>query len=95
MFWVFCMFYVGEFGWEFYILCDGVLQVYDVFWVVGEVYGIKDYGSFVMNVLCMEKGFKGVGELINEVILLEVDVMWFVKFDKDYFGVEVICVSVQ
>jgi dimethylglycine dehydrogenase len=32
----------------------------------------------------MEKGFKGAGELTNEVTLPEADVMRFVKTDKDY-----------
>jgi dimethylglycine dehydrogenase len=39
-----------------------------------------------MNALRMEKGFKGAGELTNEVTLPEADVMRFVKLDKDFFG---------
>jgi dimethylglycine dehydrogenase len=35
----------------------------------GEAHGIADYGSFAMNVMRMEKGFKGAGELTNEVTL--------------------------
>jgi dimethylglycine dehydrogenase len=45
-----------------------------------------DYGSFAMNVMRMEKGFKGAGELTNEVTLPEADVMRFVRTDKDYLG---------
>ena len=43
-------------------------------------------GSFAMNVMRMEKGFKGAGELTNEVTLPEADVMRFVRTDKDYLG---------
>jgi dimethylglycine dehydrogenase len=39
-----------------------------------------------MNALRMEKGFKGAGELTNEVTLPEADVMRFVKPDKDFLG---------
>jgi hypothetical protein len=51
----------------------------------GQAHGIADYGSFAMNALRMEKGFKGAGELTNEVTLPEADVMRFVKPDKDDF----------
>ncbi|MEO1066784.1 MAG: glycine cleavage T C-terminal barrel domain-containing protein, partial [Pseudomonadota bacterium] len=47
---------------------------------------IADYGSFAMNVMRMEKGFKGAGELTNEVTLPEADVMRFARTDKDYLG---------
>ena len=43
------------------------LDVYTALWTAGEVHGIADYGSFAMNVMRMEKGFKGAGELTNEV----------------------------
>jgi dimethylglycine dehydrogenase len=34
----------------------------------------------------MEKGFKGAGELTNEVTLAEADVLRFARTDKDYLG---------
>ena len=39
-----------------------------------------------MNVLRMEKAFKGAGELTNEVTLPEADVMRFVSTEKSYLG---------
>jgi dimethylglycine dehydrogenase len=39
-----------------------------------------------MNVMRMEKGFKGAGELTNEVTLAEADVLRFARTDKDYLG---------
>jgi dimethylglycine dehydrogenase len=86
--WAFRMSYSGELGWEFHIPCEHALAVYDALWAAGEKYGITDYGSFAMNVMRMEKAFKGAGELNNEVTLPEADVMRFVKLDKDYLGVE-------
>ena len=39
-----------------------------------------------MNAMRMEKGFKGAGELTNEVTLPEAGVMRFVRMDKDFRG---------
>lgn len=84
--WAFRMSYAGELGWEFHMPNDACLDVYHALWRVGEVYGITDYGSFAMNVMRMEKGFKGAGELTNEVTLPEADVMRFVDQDKEFLG---------
>ncbi|MEM7289351.1 MAG: FAD-dependent oxidoreductase [Pseudomonadota bacterium] len=83
--WAFRMSYAGELGWEFHIPRENTLPVYDALWEAGEKLGLADYGSFAMNVMRMEKGFKGAGELTNEVTLPEADVMRFVKMDKDNF----------
>ncbi len=84
--WAFRMSYAGELGWEIHGPREHMLAVYDALWAAGEKYGLTDYGSFTMNALRMEKGFKGAGELTNEVTLPEADVMRFVKMDKDFFG---------
>lgn len=83
--WAFRMSYAGELGWEFHIPHESTLAVYDALTEAGEVHGMVDYGSFAMNIMRMEKGFKGAGELTNEVTLPEADVMRFVKMDKDEF----------
>lgn len=84
--WAFRMSYAGELGWEFHMPNAACLDVYTALWASGEVHGIADYGSFAMNAMRMEKGFKGAGELTNEVTLAEADVLRFVRKDKDYLG---------
>ncbi len=84
--WVFRMSYAGELGWEIHGPREDMLAVYDALWASGEAHGIADYGSFAMNAMRMEKGFKGAGELTNEVTLPEADVMRFVKMEKDFLG---------
>ena len=84
--WALRMSYAGELGWEFHMPNDACLDVYNVLWKAGEAFGIADYGSFAMNVMRMEKGFKGAGELTNEVTLPEADVMRFVRADKNFVG---------
>ncbi len=82
----FRMSYSGELGWEFHGSNEAMLAVYDALWAAGEAHGIADYGSFAMNAMRLEKGFKGAGELTNEVTLPEADVMRFVRMDKDFIG---------
>jgi len=85
--WAMRMSYAGELGWEIHGPRDAILPIYDALWAAGEGLGLADYGSFAMNVLRMEKAFKGAGELTNEVTLPEADVMRFVKLDKgDFLG---------
>lgn len=86
--WTFRMSYAGELGWEFHMPFAACLDVYTALWAAGEAHGIANYGSFAMNVMRMEKGFKGAGELTNEVTLPEADVMRFVRTDKAYLGKE-------
>ena len=84
--WAFRMSYAGELGWELHMPNAACLDVYTALWAAGEPYGIADYGSFAMNVMRMEKGFKGAGELTNEVTLAEADVLRFARTDKEYLG---------
>ena len=84
--WAFRMSYAGELGWELHIPNESALAVYDALWAAGVPHGITDYGSFAMNALRMEKGFKGAGELTNEVTLAEADVLRFARTDKEYLG---------
>ncbi len=84
--WAFRMSYAGELGWEIHAPRDSLLPIYDALDSAGQEFGIADYGSFAMNVMRMEKMFKGAGELTNEVTLPEADVMRFVKMDKTFIG---------
>ncbi len=84
--WAFRMSYAGELGWELHMPFAGMAEVYNALWQAGKPHGIADYGSFAMNVMRMEKGFKGAGELTNEVTLAEADVLRFARTDKEYLG---------
>ena len=84
--WAFRMSYAGELGWELHMPNDACRDVYQALWAAGEAFGIADYGSFAMNALRMEKGFKGASELTNEVTLAEADVLRFARQDKTFLG---------
>ena len=83
--WALRLSYAGELGWELHGPADSMLAVYDTLWQAGSAHGITNYGSFAMNAMRMEKGFKGAGELTNEVTLPEADVMRFVNLDTGEF----------
>ncbi|MCP4328213.1 MAG: FAD-dependent oxidoreductase [Alphaproteobacteria bacterium] len=80
------MSYSGELGWELHMPMDRLPAVYDALWQAGSSLGIANYGSYAMNSMRLEKGFKGAHELTTEVTLPEADVMRFVKLDKDFIG---------
>lgn len=84
--WAFRMSYAGELGWELHMPFAACADVYQALWSAGAPLGLRDYGSFAMNVMRMEKAFKGAGELTNEVTLAEADVLRFARTDKDYIG---------
>lgn len=84
--WALRMSYAGELGWELHMPFAAMTDVYGALSAAGDAHGMVDYGSFAMNVMRMEKGFKGAGELTNEVTLPEADVMRFVRTDKEFLG---------
>jgi len=86
--WAFKMSYAGELGWEIHAPRASLLGIYDALDAIGQQHGMTDYGSFAMNVMRMEKMFKGAGELTNEVTLPEAQVMRFVKMNKTFVGKE-------
>ncbi|MEM6973643.1 MAG: FAD-dependent oxidoreductase [Pseudomonadota bacterium] len=86
--WAFRMSYAGELGWELHMPNAACRDVYAALWQAGAPLGLTDYGSFAMNAMRMEKGFKGAGELTNEVTLAEADVLRFARRDKAFLGAE-------
>ncbi|MGR3484757.1 MAG: FAD-dependent oxidoreductase [Paracoccaceae bacterium] len=74
------MSYAGEAGWELHMPFAAMADVHAAL----SAAGAADYGSFAMNVLRMEKGYPGAGELTNEVTPFEAGVR--VSADKDWLG---------
>lgn len=83
--WALRMSYAGELGWELHGNRDAIPAIFDAIHAAGDPMGLRDYGSFAMNIMRMEKMLKGSGELTNEVTLPEADVMQFVWIDKPAF----------
>ena len=90
------MSYQGELGWELHVPMPALKAVYDAIWAAGKAHGIANFGSYALNSMRLEKGFKGATELTNEVTLPEADVMRFVRVDKgEFIGRERTIASMQ
>ena len=51
----------GELGWELYAAKEHTLKLYEVLKDVGSPLGCGDFGTYAMNTLRLEKGFRGWG----------------------------------
>ena len=52
---------VGELGWELYMGRDNIAAVYASLLDAGREYRIGDFGTYALNSLRMEKGFRAWG----------------------------------
>jgi len=78
--------YVGELGWELHLPMAEMERVYDALMDAGKAHGIANFGTYAMNSLRLEKGYKGWGaELTNEITPIEADLERFVALDKGEF----------
>lgn len=59
------MFFLGELGWELYIDQKNMATVYQAMMEAGKNEGIDNFGTYAMNSLRLEKGFRGWGAEVN------------------------------
>ncbi|XP_072166701.1 dimethylglycine dehydrogenase, mitochondrial-like [Diadema setosum] len=76
--------YTGELGWEIYHARSDTADLYKALLTAGEEYGIGDFGTYVMNVLRIEKGFRAWGaEMLVDNNPIEAGLSPFVKMKKE------------
>ncbi len=79
--------YVGELGWELHHPIDRMVELYDALVAAGEPLGMVHYGSYAMNVMRIEKGYKAwQSELTTEITPVEADLDRFVDWSGDFVG---------
>jgi dimethylglycine dehydrogenase len=79
--------YVGELGWELHLPIEHMAEVYSAIVDAGATYDIVDFGSYAMNVMRIEKGYKAWGaELTTEITPVEAAIEHFVDYRKDFKG---------
>jgi glycine cleavage system aminomethyltransferase T len=72
--------YTGELGWEFYIPRQSAQSVYKSLLSAGEEHGIGHFGTFALDALRIEKGFKMWGNEMNlDVDALEAGLKMFIR----------------
>ena len=79
--------YVGELGWELHCAMDRLAELYDAVVDAGEPHGLVHFGSYAMNVMRLEKGYKAWGsELTTEITPIEARLERFVDFSRPFIG---------
>ncbi len=81
--------YVGELGWELHHPIASMLTLYQALVTSGEPHGLVHFGSYAMNEMRIEKGYKAWGsELTTEITPIEARIERFVDQSKDFIGKE-------
>ena len=78
--------YAGELGWELHHPIGDMQRLYDALWQAGTAHGMVNFGSYALNALRLEKGYKGWGaELTTEISPVEANIGRFVNMKKGDF----------
>lgn len=83
--------YVGELGWELYHPIESMAELCERLETAGEEFHIGWFGSYAMNAMRLEKGYKGWGsELTTEITPVEAGIERFVRYEKEFIGKEAV-----
>ena len=79
--------YVGELGWELHCPMERFAELYDALVVTGEPHEMAHFGSYAMNAMRIEKGYKAWGsELTTEITPVEARLERFVDLSRPFLG---------
>jgi len=79
--------YVGELGWELHHPIERMSELHSAIAAAGEPLGLVHFGSYAMNSMRMEKGYKAWGaELTTEITPVEARLDRFVDYSTDFIG---------
>ena len=79
--------YVGELGWELYHPMESMADLAAALEDAGQELGVGWFGSYAVNCMRLEKGYKGWGsELTTEITPVEADIERFVDYDSEFVG---------
>ncbi|XP_014680739.1 PREDICTED: dimethylglycine dehydrogenase, mitochondrial-like isoform X3 [Priapulus caudatus] len=75
--------YTGELGWELYHSREDTLKLYEALLAAGAKHSIIDFGTYALNSMRIEKGFRGWGAEMNlDTNPLEAGLERFIKLNK-------------
>ena len=60
---------VGELGWELYMEQKHMAALYQAIMAAGQEEGIDNFGTYAMNSLRLEKGFRGWGAEVPPAVI--------------------------
>lgn len=78
--------FTGDLAWELHALNTDLEGLWDRLWKAGLTYDMRAFGSFALNSLRIEKGYRGGHELANDATPLDAGLDRLVKLEKDFVG---------
>ena len=80
------MSFSGLLAWELHAANEHLGALWDAIWQQGQAHRIVPFGAKALDMLRMEKAYRGGHELANDATPIHTAQMRFVKFDKDFVG---------
>ncbi len=78
--------FVGELGWEIHAPSSDLGSLYSKITAAGEPMGLRDFGSYALNAMRVEKGYHGWGsDFGTEYTPFDAGLEKFIAFDKPEF----------
>jgi dimethylglycine dehydrogenase len=87
--------FTGDLAWELHAPNGTLGALWDLLYDVGKEYGVRPFGSFALNSLRLEKGYRGGSELTNDATPIDAGLARFVKLDKEFVGKPAILAQIQ
>jgi dimethylglycine dehydrogenase len=76
----------GELAWELHAPNDRLGDLWDALWAAGRPHGIAPFGSKALDMMRLEKAYRGGHELTSDASPVHTGQMRFVRLDKDFIG---------
>lgn len=80
------MSFSGELAWELHAPNDQLGALWDALWAAGQPHGMVSFGSKALEMMRMEKAYRGGHELANDASPVHTGQMRFAKLDKAFVG---------
>jgi dimethylglycine dehydrogenase len=78
--------FTGDLAWELHAPNADLEGLWDRLWNAGRTHDMRAFGSFALNSLRIEKGYRGGHELANDATPLDAGLDRLVKLEKDFVG---------
>jgi len=87
--------FTGDLAWELHAPNSTLGALWDLLYDAGEENGVRPFGSFALNSLRLEKGYRGGSELTNDATPIDAGLARLVKLDKEFVGKPAILAQIQ
>ena len=89
------MSFTGHLAWELHAPNDKLGELWDALWQAGLPHGIVPFGAKALDMMRLEKAYRGGHELTNDASPVHTGQMRFVKLDKAFVGRDAVSVRAE